>query len=451
MSEGASLQDITLQVVLIFFLILLNAFFAAAEISIVSMRRTRLRQLLEEERDPRAAAVSRLIQHPGRFLATVQVGVTLAGFFASAIGAVSLTVVASSWLVGLPIPALAANAYAIAFVAVTIVISYLSLVLGELAPKNIGILHAEPIALAVARPIELLSKVARPLVAILTFSTNLVMRLAGSSGRARVNPITEDEILAMVASGEEEGVVEPAERKLIGEVFEFGDTLAAEVMVPRVDVRALPKEATLEDARQAVVDTGHTRLPIYDQSLDNIIGVIHAKDVLQHLTPRALEDVITRPVTVIMRPAYYVPGSKKVTELLSELQRHSLHLAVVVDEYGGTAGIVTLDNLLEEIVGPIRDEYDAREEPDIKVEAPGQLVVSGAADLEDVSVSLGADLKVEGVDTIGGMIYSRLGRIPNEGDLLELPEVTVEVLTMKGRRVTKARLTCREPRELEEE
>lgn len=271
------------------------------------------------------------------------------------------------------------------------------------------------------------------------------MWLTGSRGTPRVSPISEEEIMAMVASGEEEGVVEATERKLIDEVFEFGDTITEQVMVPRVDVRALPKDATVADARQAIVDTGHTRLPVYDGSLDNIIGVVHAKDVLQHLAPEPGNPEAGQPVTTIMRRAYHVPGSKRVAELLPELQRQSLHMAVVVDEYGGTAGIVTLDNLLEEIVGPIRDEYDAREEPDIQMVGEGQAVVSGGADLGDVGAAVGADLETEGVDTIGGLIYARLGRIPSEGDKVEMHDAEVEVLTMRSRRVLKAMVTHKEP------
>ncbi len=442
MPQEISPGDISIQLLVIVFLILLNAFFAAAEIAIVSMRRSRLRHLVEEEHNPRAETVSRLVEQPGRMLATIQIGVTLAGFFASAIGAVSLVIVAAAWLGNLPIPVIASNAYTIAFVSVTFVISFATLVLGELAPKNLAIWRAEGVALALAGPVEFLSKIAAPIVWILTASTNLVMRVAGSPQRARVNPITEEEILAMVASGEEEGVVEPEERKLIGEVFEFGDTITAEVMVPRVDVRALPKEATLAEARQAVVDTGHTRLPVYDGSLDNIVGVVHAKDLLQQLSPSSDEGA-GRPVTAIMRRAYHVPESKRVAELLPELQRQQLHLAVVVDEYGGTAGIVTLDNLLEELVGPIRDEYDARVEPEIQLAGEGQAVVSGGADLEDVSSALGIDLETEGVDTVGGLIYARLGRIPVEGDAVELPDAVLEVMSLKGRRVWKVRVSRR--------
>lgn len=441
MPQQISLQDVTLEIVLIIALILLNAFFAAAEIAIVSVRRSRLRHLVEEERDPRAQTVQRMMDQPGRFLATIQVGVTLAGFFASAVGAVSLVVVVAAWLSNVPIPLLAANAYTIAFVGVTAAISLLMLVLGELAPKNLAILHAESVALRVAQPIQLLSRLAAPLVAVLSAATGLVVRLFGGPARTRYPPITEEEILAMVATGEEEGIVEPTERKLIGEVFEFGDTITAEVMVPRVDVRALPKEATLAEARQAVIDTGHTRLPVYDGSLDNIIGVVHAKDLLQHLAPHPSDREAARPVTTIMRRAYHVPESKRVAELLPELQRQQLHLAVVVDEFGGTAGIVTLDNLLEELVGPIRDEYDAREEPDILSVQDNQAVVSGGADLEDVGSVLGVDLETEGVDTIGGLVYARLGRIPNEGDRVEMPDAVVEVLSMRGRRVWKARVT----------
>ena len=444
MPGNASAGNITFQILLIAALIMLNAFFAAAEIAIVSMRRSRLRQLAEEERNPAAITVARLVEQPGRFLATIQVGVTLAGFFASAVGAVSLVAVAAAWLATLPIAVIAVNAYSIAFVVVTVTLSFLTLVLGELAPKNIAILRAESIALRVARPLDLLSRVAAPLVAFLSATTGLIVRLAGGTEQSRFPPVTEEEILAMVATGEEEGVVEATERKLIGEVFEFGETITAEVMVPRVDVRALSKDATLADARELVIETGHTRLPVYEGDLDNIIGVVHAKDVLQHLSPEPNSDRASRPVTAIMRRAYHVPASKRVAELLPELQRQQLHLAVVVDEYGGTAGIVTLDNLLEELVGPIRDEYDAREEPDIQVTGEGEALVSGSAHLGDVGAAVGIDLEAEGIDTVGGLIYARLGRIPGEKDVVELPDGLIEVLSMRGRRILKARVVRRQ-------
>ena len=440
-------QDVVVEIVVILALVLLNSFFAASEIAIVSVRRTRLRQLVDEEHNPGAAAAQRLLERPGRFLATIQLGVTLTGFFASAFGAVSLVVVVTAGLSTVPATVISTNAYAIAFVVVTVFISFVTLIIGELAPKNLAILRAETVALRFAPLIEFISRIARPLIWILTASTGVVMRLTGSHGIPRVSPVSEEEIMAMVASGEEEGVVEPTERKLIDEVFEFGDTITEEVMVPRVDVRALPKDATVADARQAIVDTGHTRLPVYDGSLDNIIGVVHAKDVLQHLAPEPGNPEAGQPVTTIMRRAYHVPGSKRVAELLPELQRQQLGMAVVVDEYGGTAGIVTLDNLLEEIVGPIRDEYDAREEPDIQMVGEGQAVVSGGADLGDVSAAVGANLETEGVDTVGGLIYGRLGRIPAEGDKVNLHDADVEVLSMRSRRVLKAMVTHKEPPE----
>jgi putative hemolysin len=447
MPQDSISGNVSLQIALIAALILLNAFFAAAEIAIVSVRRTRIRQLVEEDRNPAARAVARLIDKPGRFLATIQVGVTLAGFFASAVGAVSLAVVLAAWLSTVPVAFISANSYGIAFVLVTVTLSFLTLVLGELAPKNIAILRSEAIALRVARPVEILSKIASPVVAVLSATTGLIVRMAGGSEGSRFPPVTEAEILAMVATGEEEGVVEATERKLIGEVFEFGDTITAEVMVPRVDVKALSKEATLANARRMVIDTGHTRIPVYDGSLDNIIGVIHAKDVLQHLEPVAGSNPEERPVTEIMRRAYHVPDSKRVAELLPDLQRQQLHLAVVVDEYGGTAGIVTLEDLLEELVGPIRDEYDAREEPDIQALGDGEVIVSGGAHLGDVGPAVGTRLEAEGIDTIGGLIYARLGRIPSEKDILELPGATLEVLSMRGRRVLKARVLRRQPAE----
>lgn len=248
----------------------------------------------------------------------------------------------------------------------------------------------------------------------------------------------------MVASGEEEGVIAPAERRLIAEVFEFGDTTVWEVLVPRVDVNALRKEATLADARRAIIETGRTRLPVYDGTIDNIIGVIHTQDVLERIDPEAVAESSTLPVTTIMRPAYHVPASRLAADLLADLQRQQIHLAVAVDEFGGTAGIVTLDNILEELVGSIRNEHEPRAEPEIQIVAEGEAVVSGGADLDDARVALQLRLDTEEVDTVGGLIYAALGRIPRVGDIAQLADAELEVLAMHGRRVLKARVKRRE-------
>lgn len=421
------------QFVVIAALIGLNAFFAASEMAIVSVRKTRIRQLADERGSRAAEAVLRLAAHPSRFLATIQIGITLAGFFASALGAVSVAVVLGGYLSTLPVPIIASSAQEIAFGGVTLVIAFLTLILGELAPKNAALQHAERMSLWVARPIELLSRSAGPAVWLLTASTNVILRALGSQGRARVPTVSEEEIKSMVDTAAQEGVVEPSTRQIIHGVFDFSERQAQDIMIPRVDVEALPAGATLDEARQRVLACGHTRLPVYEGSLDNIVGVLHARDLLPTTGGSG-------KVVEVMRPPFLVPETKRLSELLWELQAQGSHLAVVLDEYGGTAGIVTLENVLEEIVGPIRDEHEPAEAPEIQLEDEATAVVAGRVTLWDLNAAISLDLESEEVNTIGGLVYAHLGRLPTVGDVVQLHNASLEVVETQGPRILRVRV-----------
>ena len=425
-----------LELALIVVLISINAFFAGSEIAIVSVRKTRVKQLAEEKKHLGALAILRLTDNPGRFLATIQVGVTLAGFFASAVSAVTAVRLVEQMLQEVPIAVVAQAAGPIALGLVTFAIAAFTLIFGELVPKNLAVARAESIALAVARPIEWASVVFAPFVAVLVAATNAVLALFGSKERAQIPEMTEDEIRSIIEAGEEEGVVEPMELKMIEGVFDFGDTVVREVMVPRIDIVALDKNSSIDDAVRLFLKAGYSRIPVFDGSLDNIIGVLYAKDLLKHYGAV----VEAKRATDLMRPPFFVPETKKVDELFTELQRGRRHMAIVVDEYGGTAGLVTLEDLLEEIVGEIHDEYDTLETQTV-ITGPGEAVVTGKVSLGDLNEVLDLDLESEGAyDTVGGLIYAKLGRIPNPGDKVTVDGAELTVLAVQGRRIRQVRV-----------
>jgi putative hemolysin len=427
-------MDLTaiLELVLIGVLIVINAFFSASEIAIVTARRSRVRQLIEEGKHPSAVTLLQLSENPSRFLATIQVGVTIAGFFASAIGAVTVVGLMENALHQVPVGFISQGSSLISLILVTVLIAFFTLIFGELVPKNLAIRRAEAVALFVARPIDLVARALSPFVAILVGTTNLILRLLRSEQRAKMPAVTEEEIRSMIEAGEQEGVVEPIEVRMIEGVFDFGETRVHEIMVPRIDVAALPQEASVKEALDLFQSTGYSRLPVYDESIDNIVGILYAKDFLRFFG----QDAGTQAITPILRPATFVPESKRVSELFTQLQHSHTHVAIVVDEYGGTAGLVTLEDMLEEIVGEIQDEYDAADKR-IETVSAEEAVVSGTLSLNDLEDALDIELERNEFDTVGGLVYSKLGRIPNPGDEIVFPQVTLRVLTVHGRRIGK--------------
>lgn len=424
--------------ILLAFLIAMNAFFAASEIAIVSVRKTRLRQLAEEG-NRSAQIAERLAEDSSRFLATIQVGITLAGFFTSATAAVTLSGALSAWIAALPLPeAIIVRGQALAVFLITTVLAFITLVLGELVPKTLALKYAEPVALAVARPIDWLSHLAAPAVRLLSWATNLIAGRFGATQMVSTMPfVTEDEIKTIVDAGEEGGVIEEEEKAMIYSIFDLGETLAREVMVPRIDVTALESTATLQEAVQTILKAGHSRIPVYVDTIDNIIGILYAKDLLRYLS----NGQANVRLTDMVRPPYFVPETKRIDELLRELQRRRVHMAIVVDEYGGTAGIVTIEDILEEIVGEIQDEYDVAEEPAVEQVGPDEYIFDARVDLDDVNDLLGTQLPKELGETLGGFIYGQLGKVPAAGERLSFNNaLEMEVLEVSGRRIRKVRL-----------
>jgi putative hemolysin len=425
--------------ILLIILIALNAFFAAAEIAIVSVRKTRLRQLAEEG-NRSAQIAERLAEDSSRFLATIQVGITLAGFFTSATAAVTLSEAFGAWIATLSFlpDFIVTHGQAVAVVVITTILAFITLVLGELVPKSLALRHAERIALAVARPIDWLSRLASPLVRLLSWTTNLIAGRFGAAQMLSAMPfVTQDEIKTIVDAGEEGGVIEEEEKEMIFSIFDLGETLAREVMVPRIDVTALESSVPIKEAVKTVLEAGHSRIPIYVDNIDNIVGILYAKDLLRHLD-NGHANVSLRE---IVRPPYFVPESKRIDELLRELQVRRVHMAVVVDEYGGTAGIVTIEDILEEIVGEIQDEYDFAEEPVVEQISADEYVFDARADLDDVNDLLDTELPKALGETLGGLIYGQLGKVPAAGERLSFNNnVEIEVLEVEGRRIGKVRV-----------
>ena len=402
------------QIFLILLLILMNGFFAAAEIALVSVRRSRIRQLVEEG-SKGAARVQKLLEDPTRFLSTIQIGVTFVGFLASAVGAVSLAEPLGKFLSDLPLAMIRENALGISVFIVTMAVGFVTLVAGEIGPKSIAMQHSERIALSIGGLIDFLSTLAKPAVAVVSFAANLLVRPFGGKVKMTTPIVTEAELKILVEAGEEEGVLEQDEKEMIHSIFEFTETVVRQIMVPRIDMKCVDVSASQTDVLEVIMRYGHSRIPVYQGVVDHIVGIIHAKDLL----PVLGQGVPKFDLRKVMRPPYFIPENKKIDELLSEFKRSKNQMAIIRDEYGGTAGLVTLEDLLEEIVGDIMDEYDI-EQNLINIVSPECAMVKARVDIEELNERLELDLtESDDYETIGGYVFSLFGRQPNEGESVE--------------------------------
>lgn len=435
---------IFLQILIILLLVLVNAFFAAAEIALVSVRKTRIKQLAGEG-NAKARVVQELLERPTNFMATVQVGVTLVGFLASAFAAVNIAVIPAQWLqtVGLS----DSIAKTVAVFAVTMVIGFVTLVVGEIAPKSLALQHSERLALALAGPIRLVSIIALPAVKIVSFFSDLLVRPFGGHVKFSSPILTEEELKMLVEAGKEEGVIEEEEREMIHSIFDFTDTIAKQVMKPRTDIHAAPVTSTLDELLDVITSTGHSRIPIYEENIDNIVGVVHAKDLL----PVLKTDKRSYDIRAVMREAYYIPETKEVDELLAEFKRGNIQMAIVRDEYGGTAGLVTVEDLLEEIVGEIRDEYDI-EEPLIQIIDENHAIVNARMSVDELNDQMGIDIpESEEYETIGGFVFDIIGHQPAQGEAISYGNLDFVVEKLEGGRLHNICITRVERHSSEEE
>ncbi|MDQ6794279.1 MAG: hemolysin family protein [Chloroflexota bacterium] len=432
-------METLLQLLVIVVLTLLEGVFVAAEIALVTMRRTRIEQLVEEG-NRSARRVQRLIAQPGRFLAVTQIGLTFIGFLASAYAAVSLVAELQTLLVSLGV----GKGYAepAALIVVTLLLSLFTIVFGELVPKSLALAHTERYALTLSGVVEFLLRPLSPLVGLLTFVTTAFSRALGA-GQMDQSQMSTQELKFIVERGGEQGILEAEEEQMINAVIELGDRRVHEVMVPRTAIVALPAAATLEEAIDKVVEEGHSRIPVYEESVDEVVGILYAKDLLPFLKGSGQ----ARPnLRSLLRTPVFVPESMSIDDLLHEFQRRKVHIAIVLDEYGGTAGLVTIEDLLEEIVGEIQDEYDV-EEPMIVRLSDDEARVDGRAAVDDLAELFDTEFGLEDADeydTVGGLIYHRIGGVPSPGDQVTVDGLLLTVESTDGRRVGKVLVARRQ-------
>ncbi|MCU0262530.1 MAG: hemolysin family protein [Candidatus Nanopelagicales bacterium] len=419
----------TFAIILVFTLI--GGFFAASEVALVSLRESQINRLVEADRR-RGPRLRALMENPNRFLASVQIGVTLAGFISAGFGASRIVPVVTPWLVSAGVPERLAETTAL--IASTVLIAYLSLVLGELVPKRLALAKAESMALVVATPLDVIARISRPFVWLLSVSTNLVVRIIGLDPATAREAITGEELRGMVAAHTE---LTAEERELIDDVFDAGDTELREVMIPRTEVAFLAASLPVFRAAGLVAALPHSRYPVIGDSPDDVLGFVHVRDIL---TP----SMASRSVRLedLAREVAYFPGSKQVIPALAEMRRGGHHLAVVADEYGGTAGIVTMEDLVEELVGDIHDEYDQEGGSPVLDLRPGApFEVDGLLNLEDFEEESGVALRDGPYETVAGWFVAQLGRLPAVGDELLGAGARFEVIELDGRRISRIRVT----------
>ncbi|AFS79186.1 CBS domain-containing protein [Gottschalkia acidurici 9a] len=426
-------RSIIAELLLILILVLINAFFAASEMAMVSINKNKINKLADEG-DKKAQLLIKLMSEPSRFLSTVQVGITLAGFLASASAATSVSERLSGVLSNLNIP----GSKNISVVIVTIILSYITLVFGELFPKRIALQKSEQIAMFSVKPILFVSKLTLPFVKLLTFSTNLLLKVTGIDLNNLEEKVSEEEIRSMIEVGEENGVINEIEKDMIDGIFEFDDTLAKEIMTPRTNVFALEINTPIREMISKIISEQYSRVPIYEEDTDNIIGVLYMKDLFEYLAKQKIDELKIRN---ILRSAYFVPETKNIDALFKELQNTKNHMAILIDEYGGFSGIVTIEDLVEEVMGNILDEHDADDEIITKVDN-NTYVISGLTSINEVNNALHLSLPSSDFDTIGGFMIDLLGAIPSENEehIVEYENLTFKIEKVSEKRIEELKL-----------
>ena len=419
-------------IILLIILTLINAFFAMSEIAIITLNDAKV-EAMAERGHKGAKKILKLTKDSSGFLATIQVGVTFAGFLSSASAANAFTEKLSGVLGKLSfIPSSVATT--LSTVIITLILSYFSLVLGELVPKKIGMAKAEAISFRIAGILLFFKSAAKPFVWLLTKSTNAVTRLFGVDPNYDERTVTAEEILMMVDVGGEKGVIEENERDMIANIFDFGDTTASEVMTHRTEVVAVENTASIDDLVALTVETGRSRIPLFEEDIDTVLGIIYVKDLLQYV---GKEEVADLKLTDFMRDAYFIPEGKNLSELFEEMTSKKIQMAVVVDEYGGTAGIVTMEDILESIVGNIQDEYD-NEEEEYSLVSENTYTVDGTMPIDEVSDLIDFELPEGDYDTLAGLLVSELGYIPKKTDH---PTVTIGRVSLTVEEVDERRIS----------
>jgi CBS domain containing-hemolysin-like protein len=419
---------------------LLRAFFALARSALVNMRHARLVEL-EQQGVTSARALQQLTDNSSQLLATAEIGSTFSLVLASGIAAIEFVPSVSAWVSGLGWAWVSRDlSFAVAFLLVFFFTGMVMFVFGRLLPEAVAVRRPEPLALATVRPMQFSSVLLSPVVRLAVALSNLFSIPLGGQRRDSASLVTQEELKTLVDAGEEEGLIEEDEKEMILSVLDFGDTVAREVMVPRIDVVAIDVETDFDAAINVVISAGHSRIPVYRETIDDIVGILYAKDLL-----KVLHDGVTLPLAKLVRQAYFTVESKKVSELLQELQNRHVHVCIVVDEYGGTAGMVTIEDILEEIVGEIQDEYDT-EEPDFQALPNGEgYILEAGMPIDDVNELIHVNLPTDQSDTLGGFIYDQLGEVPSIGAQVYYAGLIFEVLAVSDQRILKVKVTHEQP------
>lgn len=421
-------MQILRQILILILLTLVNAFFAGAEMAVVSVKKNKIKRLAEEG-NKKAALIQKLSMDSTSFLSTIQVAITLAGFFSSASAATGISQVLAAKLSGWGIP----YAGMLSMVVVTIILSCFTLVFGELVPKRIALQKAEWFSLFAVKPIYLISRVLKPFIKFLSASTNGFLRLIGMHNENQEAEVSEEEIRAMLQTGRETGVFNDIEEEMITSIFLFDDKKAKEVMTQRQDITAIDLEESIETYLDEVIMSRHSRIPVYEEDIDNIVGVLFMKDCMIYMREH---DAASLDIKKIMHEPYFVPENKKIDKLFKEMQEKKVRMAIVVDEYGGVSGLLTIEDLIEEIVGDIHDEHEEAQEELVEL-APNSFRVSGQMLISDLNEKLHLKMQSES-DTLSGYLIDRLEYIPAEGEEAEtvtIDEIQYTLLSIQNRTI----------------
>ena len=439
-------SSIMVQLLLIVILTMINAYFAAGEMAIVSVSKTKIHRLVEEG-NKKAELVEKLLQEPTAFLSTIQVAITLAGFFNSASAATGISLRFATVLKQWQVP----YGETIAIVVITILLSFVTLIFGELVPKRIALQNAEKFSMMCAKPIVVVSKIASPFIKILSWSTKFVLRLFGMHDENVEESLSREEIRSMVESGQENGVFNETETEMINSIFEFDDIQAEDVMTPRTEVFCIDINDPLDSYLDDLMEMHYTRIPVYEDTVDDIIGILHIKDFLIE-AHKYHYDYTKVDIRKILRKPYFVLETKNIDELFKEMQKKRQHLAILVDEYGGFSGIATIEDLVEEIMGDIEDEYDEIEEPQLKKLDEHTYLIDGFMNVDDLNEELSLDLESEDHDTISGFLLDLLGKILEDGSKtsVDYKNLHFDILEVEDKHIEKIRLII-QPEEKTEE
>lgn len=417
------------QIIVLIILILLNAYFAATEIAFISLNDAKIEKNAKEG-NKKAKQILKMLKTPSKFLATIQIGITLAGFLSSAFASDAFADKLAPILNNL-IPSISLEVWrGISILLITIILSFFTLVFGELVPKRLAMKYYEKISYATIGVIRAISIITAPFVKLLTFSTNIVSKLFGV-GEAEEEVVTEEEIKMMIAEGEEKGTIERGEKQLLNNVFEFNDIIVSEIMTPRTDMYAIDINKNLREMLDEIDEFKYSRIPVYNESIDDIEGVLFVKDIL-----KPLKDNEEIDIRKIIREPYFVPESKDIDELFKEMQQNKVQMAIVIDEYGGTAGLITMEDIIEELVGNIFDEYD-EEELDIKKIDENTYIVNGMITSYELKKIFDVELPEGDYETLSGYLLDKLGRIPEEEEhpVIEDENLTYRVEEIEDRRI----------------